>query len=356
MKLLFSTHRLFFAAAMVQAALSVAIWMFMPPASADAITWHAHELIFGYAMAVIAGFLFTKIRPSAALLVFTLWAAARLTWLFLPDAQIAAAILSVAATAAIAGISASGFLQGVKRAQNLVFPVLLAVTAGCDILSQLHVFGIDGTVARPAILAAVYALTALIVVMGGRITGAALSGLHQRTGGKRIAPRLGLERVLPVLLGGAALAMALDAPPVLLAICALPAAAAILLRLVDWLPVLRSAGPDLMALTAAQAFIAAGLGGIGLRVLDPSWNPAAPLHLLTIGGIGITTVTMMLRTTAQRERRPLAATTTGIAAIMLALAAILRTGGGVFGELGCAGAAVAWCLAMLCCAVRLLWR
>jgi uncharacterized protein involved in response to NO len=350
------THRLFFAAAAIQAALSVAIWVFVPPAHADAVAWHAHELVFGYAMAVIAGFLFTKTRPSAALAIFALWAAARLTWLFLPDAQIAAAILSAAATAAIAWIAARGFLRGAKRMQNLIFPILLGVTAGCDGLSQWHVFGFDGAAGRPAMLAAVYALTALIVVMGGRIAGAALSGLHQRAGGARIAPRLGLERVLPFLLGGAALVMALDASPMLLAICALPAAAAILLRLVDWLPALHRAGPDLLALVAAQAFIAAGLGGIGLRVVDPPWTPAAPLHLLTIGGIGLTTVTMMLKTTAQRERRPLPVATTGLAAMLLVVAAILRAGAGGFGDYGYAGAAAAWCLAMLCCAVGMLRR
>lgn len=356
MKTVISTHRLFFAAAMIQAALSVAIWIFAPPANADAIAWHAHELVFGYAMAVVAGFLFTKTGRAPALLAFAVWTAARLIWLFLPAAQIPGAILSIGASVAIAWISASGFLRGVKRAQNIVFPVLLGVLAGCDILSQLHVFGIAGSAARPAVLVAVYAIATLIVVMGGRIAGAAFSGLHQRAGGSRLAPRLGLERVLPLLLGAVALAVALDVPPVILAICALPAAIAILLRIIDWLPALHRAGPDLLALAAAQAFIAIGLAGIGLQALNPPWNPAASLHLLTIGGIGIATVTMMLKIVAQRERQPLATATIGIAAIMLAVAAILRAGAGALGELGYAGAASAWCLAMLCCAVRLLRR
>lgn len=356
MKSAISTHRLFFVAAMIQATLSVTIWIFAPPASADAITWHAHELVFGYAMAVIAGFLFTRTGPVPVLLVFALWAAARLVWLFLPDALIVGAVLSIAATGAIAWISARGFLRGLKRAQNIVFPLLLAALTGCDILSQLHVFGVSWSAAGPAVLAGVYAITALIVVMGGRIAGAAFSGLNQRAGGSRLAPRLGLERILPVLLGGAALTKTLDTPPAMLAICMLSSAVAILLRVIDWLPALRHAGPDLLALAAAQVFIAAGLAGMGLQWVDPPWTPVASMHLLTIGGFGITTVTMMLKTVAQRERLPPAVATIAFSAVMLALAAILRTGGGLIGDFGYTGAALAWCIAMLCSAVRLLRR
>jgi uncharacterized protein involved in response to NO len=75
-------HRLFFAAAAIQAALSVILWIFAPPEVVAGASGHAHELLFGYVPAVIAGFLFAKISRPTSMLVLLLWTAARVAWLF----------------------------------------------------------------------------------------------------------------------------------------------------------------------------------------------------------------------------------------------------------------------------------
>jgi uncharacterized protein involved in response to NO len=90
--------RPFFLAAGIFAVVSMALWMaiyvFGLPFRTDAMSifqWHAHEMIYGYAIAVIAGFLLTAVRnwtniptisgpPLAALVA--LWAIARITLLF----------------------------------------------------------------------------------------------------------------------------------------------------------------------------------------------------------------------------------------------------------------------------------
>ena len=60
-------------------------WHWQP--ALPGLTWHAHEMIYGYAMAVIAGFLLTAVRNWTGvqtlhgiplLLLFLLWLAARL--------------------------------------------------------------------------------------------------------------------------------------------------------------------------------------------------------------------------------------------------------------------------------------
>ena len=286
----------------MQAALSLSVWIFARPERAAGAEWHAHELLFGYVPAVIAGFLLTKTPRPVLMMVLALWVAARLAWFFSSDIPAVAATLGVAATAAITGIAARGFLRGVKRVQNFVFPLLLGLLLGCDILSQLYIFGVAGGMARPAVLLAMYVTVALIVVMGGRIAGAAFSGLVQRAGGARIAPRLGLERIIPFLIGGVAVATAADELPVMLVTCSWLASAAMLFRMRDWLPGLRLAGPDLLALAGSQLFIAAGLAGIGLQQFGAAWSAASALHLLTVGGIGLATVTMMLKTAPQRAK------------------------------------------------------
>jgi uncharacterized protein involved in response to NO len=348
------THRLFFAAAAIQAALSVAIWIFAPPAAASA-SWHAHELLFGYTSAVIAGFLFTKTPRPVVLLVLLLWAAARLAWI-IPVSPVIAAGLSVSATAAISGISARGFLRGAKQVRNFIFPLLLGLLLCCDLLSQMPVFSMAEDMGRVAVLLAMYIVVALILVMGGRIAGAAFSGLIQRAGRARIAPRPGLERILPFLIGGVAVAAATDALPALLTVCAWLAAGVICFRMLDWLPALRLAGPDLWGLAAAQVLIAAGLIGIGLQPFSPGWSTAAPLHLLTIGGIGTATVTMMLKTIAQRERQEPGRRLMMTAVLLLGFAAVVRTMADSVGQMAYAVAAIAWCVAMLCCLTRMLRR
>ncbi|MDQ6969546.1 MAG: NnrS family protein [Mariprofundus sp.] len=89
-----SGFRIFFIAATVFAILSMLIWMgqlvfslALLPEHLSASSWHAHEMIYGYGLAVIAGFLLTAVRnwtgiptlhgtPLQALVL--LWVVARL--------------------------------------------------------------------------------------------------------------------------------------------------------------------------------------------------------------------------------------------------------------------------------------
>lgn len=90
--------RPFFLFAGIFALLSMGLWMGIyvfglpyPTTGISVYQWHAHEMIYGYSMAVIAGFLLTAVqnwtdRPTAsgaALMALTgLWAAARIAMFF----------------------------------------------------------------------------------------------------------------------------------------------------------------------------------------------------------------------------------------------------------------------------------
>lgn len=91
--------RPFFSAAGVFAVITILLWMLMyvfslqlPLSGLTQYFWHAHEMIYGYAMAVVAGFLMTAVgnwtgissfRGSKLIVVFALWLLARLAW-FVP--------------------------------------------------------------------------------------------------------------------------------------------------------------------------------------------------------------------------------------------------------------------------------
>ena len=84
--------RPFYLGAAAFAALAVPIWLWIwasgaEPMSIPGLLWHAHELVFGFAAAVVAGFLFTAVRNWTGLpmphglslgLFFALWLAGRI--------------------------------------------------------------------------------------------------------------------------------------------------------------------------------------------------------------------------------------------------------------------------------------
>lgn len=86
--------RPFFLGAGVFSVIAMLVWMgiyqfgwAMPLLNIESITWHAHEMLFGYALAVIAGFLLTAVKNwtgqqtitgSKLVVLFSIWATARL--------------------------------------------------------------------------------------------------------------------------------------------------------------------------------------------------------------------------------------------------------------------------------------
>ena len=90
--------RIFFLAAGIFSIISIFMWSaifhFQLPLTLEEISvfqWHSHEMIYGYSVAVIAGFLLTAVKnwtgvqtiyAKPLILLFSLWAAARLLFLF----------------------------------------------------------------------------------------------------------------------------------------------------------------------------------------------------------------------------------------------------------------------------------
>ena len=90
--------RVFFLGAAVYSIVTILFWLGMfafnlslPVSGLSSFQWHAHEMIFGYALAVIAGFLLTAVKNWTGIqtahglplaFIFCLWLIARLLFLF----------------------------------------------------------------------------------------------------------------------------------------------------------------------------------------------------------------------------------------------------------------------------------
>ena len=315
----------------------------------DALGWHAHEMLFGFAAAIIAGFLFTAVRhwtggetPRGLSLgaLALLWLAGRVAP-FVAVPEIAAAIdlafLPAVAMAVARPIAAMTPPRGKRRPW---LPVIMLTLL--SIANLLHHTGYAGL--GRALGFGVVAL--LIAVIAGRVIPS-----FTMTGAQVSVPAAPLrDRIALVALG---IAIALDIaaqvvvlPAELLAGANIAAALAHAARLQQWRSHRALRVPLLAILHVAYAWLPVALLLRGLAALDLV-SPALALHALGVGAMAGLMLGMMTRSSLGHTGRPLRAGGWEIAIYAaITLAAGLRL---------CAGLHTDWTLPLLC-AAGLAWE
>jgi uncharacterized protein involved in response to NO len=332
--------RPFFLSAGVFAALSVLFWlpMFLGdialPLAIPPRDWHIHEMVWGYAGAAIAGFLFTAIpnwtgRPPVSgarlLALWSVWIAGRL-------AMATSGVIGLATAAAI----------------DLVFLPLVALIAGIEIVAagNRRNFKLLGVLAVLTLGNAVFhvetlldgaadygqriglaTVIALVILIGGRIVPSFTRNALLRRGPGRLPHPFDRFDVATIVAAILALASWVAAPsiPATAALCAL---AAVLqgLRFARWAGD-RAAGDRLvLVLHVAYAFIPLGFLLLALQVALPQVAMiGAGAHAWGLGAIGIMTLAVMTRATLGHTGRTLVASRGTVIVYGLAiLAALLR--------------------------------
>lgn len=292
--------------------------------------WHAHEMIFGYTVAVITGFLFTAVRnwtglptPSGRRLaaIVLLWLAARVLlatpW---PLLSAAADLLFVLAVAA--GIALPLFKSGNTR--NLFFVALLLILGGANLAFHLVMRGDLAIPLRDMLQLALNVIAFIMALMAGRVVPMFTAN---GVAGSKPERRAWLERTA---LASLLLLLAADllhaAPPLVIAVATI-AAIAHAWRLILWQPLATRATPMVWVLHAAYAWLVAYLALRALGAADIVSQGIAT-HALTVGAIGGLTLGMMTRTARGHTGRPLRAGYPEIACYLLInLAALARVAG-----------------------------
>jgi len=279
---------LFYPAAALYAALMLPLSVSVMPSA-----WHAREMLFGFALAVVAGNQLGPARPRRIVVLFALWLAARAAFLAAPQSALAAA-LNGAFALGLALQVAPRLLRAAKKLRNRVLPgVLVALCAA----AALHPLG------DRVLPGAVMLFALLMLFMGGRIIPPMVAGQLQRQGERlevRVQPRLE-----GVLLAAAALAAAAAFFPQGEAPAALAATAAgtlALARIHRWRPWRLRARPDIACLIAGYTWLGVGLLAVGAALWTGRGLPAA-LHVITVGALGTLTLTVMATTWLLRARR-----------------------------------------------------
>lgn len=338
--------RIFFLAACVFAILAMLVWegvlalqiygttttlpVAMPPH-----LWHAHEMVFGYGAAVLAGFFLTAVPnwtggPAAAhrfiATAFVLWLAGRLALWFsasLPPWLVAGVDL---AFLPVLGGKIAAQLAARPKAQQTIFLVALVLMWLANGLCHLEWLGLVRDGVTPGLRAGLLVLVALITILGGRVTPGFTRNAMVASGRETDLPRT------PAWLAYAATApaMALPAgvilrlPDILLAGLALSAGAAVLARVALWRGGWTLPRPILWTLHLSYAMAGAGLIALGLAGLGVGSEMAA-LHVLGVGAVGGMTLSVLSRASLGHAGRPLhAPPALALAYGLLPLAALAR--------------------------------
>ena len=331
--------RPFFLLAGIAAVVLMAIWLLGYTKRDPLLTyygssgWHAHEMLFGYVVAVIAGFLLTAVRnwtgsvplqgtPLAAL--SSLWLAGRILPLFttgVPPWLVATVDLAFLPTLAL--VLAIPLLRaGQKR--NLFIPLLLLVLMAANALVHMEWLGYAMDSARLGVVLAIYTLVLLITAIAGRVIPFFIESALPAV---KIRPRpvIGYMSVMTVIV----LALAdLFSPTVqIVVVCALAAALVHAWRLRSWMVAAVLAQPLLWILLVGYAWLV-----VGFILLAIAYSGLIPtmiaFHALMVGGIGVMTLGMMARVALGHTGRPLRAPPlVSLAFILVNIAAVVRVAG-----------------------------
>ena len=325
--------RPFYIGGALVAALTVPLWvaMFLGALSWQPVVapllWHAHEMLFGFAVAIIVGFLMTAGKAWTGLAtprgralgaLIALWLTARVASLTGPYALYA--VLDMALLPVVAAILVRLLIQS-RNYRNLPLGLILALLAAANVAFHGAVSGVLSVPVMTPLHAGLALIIMVECVMAGRVIPAFTMAV---TPGLKLVTEVGVERTT---LGVTALGLALwvFAPASLVGFFVLALSALLQVkRLLGWKSNVTRTRPILWILHAAYAWIPVGL--LLLAMAQLGWvSPSAGIHALAVGATGGLIIGMITRTARGHTGRPLAVSKPEVLAYGLVMsAAVLR--------------------------------
>ena len=304
--------RPFFLAAGLFAIISMALWMAsylfavkLEFAGIPANLWHAHEMLFGYTMAVVAGFLLTAIknwtgvevlRGSALAFLLALWFLARL----LPVSGFAVsieviAIIDSAFLLLLVAVCIRPVLM-VRQYKQLGIISKLFLLFLCNVVFYLGLTGDLTHGVQWGLYSALYMIIALILVMMRRVMPMFIKNGIDLAAGENLElkNRLWLDNASLVLLLCLWLSDVFTGYDQFTAVAAIALTALHAVRLAGWYDKRIWKKPLVWILVVAYAFIILGFTLKALAIYA-GISPFISIHAFTVGGVGLLTIGMMSR-------------------------------------------------------------
>ena len=300
--------RPFFLGAAVFGVVLVFVWMLVYTHGVELdfygmspMTWHAHEMIFGYAMAVIAGFLLTAIknwtgvqtlRGLGLVALFLLWLLARLVPLTGLDIPLSVWAMIDLMFMLLLLIAATTPVLKVKQYSQLGIISMLVLLMLSNVLFYLGTAGVIEQGERWGLYSGVYMVIALMLVMARRVIPFFIE--------KGVEGRVEIKNRRWVDVSSLALLFVLWITDVftdkekIVPIIATLLTVLHMVRMAGWHTALIWHKPLLWVLYLAYGFIVAGFALTAAETWY-SLSPGLSVHAYTYGGIGVMTLGMMSR-------------------------------------------------------------
>jgi uncharacterized protein involved in response to NO len=321
-----------------------------PSAALAPIPWHAHAMLYGFAGALIGGFVLTAsghwtgiptTTPLTLALATLSWLAARIALLLAVPLALGAAFDVIFLLLVAALVARVVFLSNNRR--NFFLVAILLGYAALDVWFYVAVARADFVQVTRALLVCVDLLTLLMLAIGGRV-------VPFFTGRKMPEWKMTQFPALDIAVNaGAAILLLLDVAGVgglPRGACMLMVALLAFLRLLGWRGWGTLREPMLWVLHLGYLWLSIGLALRGLG-LAGAWNQPEieTLHGITIGALGTLSLGMMTRVSLGHSGREIRANAALVIVFVLpTIAAVLRL---AIGPAGWTWAACVWILAFL---------
>jgi len=335
--------RPFFLFSALWAAIAAPLWLYAFLSGGPVgLSWHVHEMLFGYTGGVVVGFLLTAVpnwtgrlpvvgTPLA--LLFGLWLAGRAAMLAMAlNADLASEVWPLIIDGlflfAMAGVVWREVLAG-QNWRNV--PVAVMVTLFALANAGFHLEAGAGGVANLSTRLGLAVWALLIALTGGRVPPRFPRNWQTKRGGPlpAVAGRLDVVTLAVTAAGLVAWSVAPTHPAS--GALLLAAGGLNLVRLIRWRGDATVAEPLVWILHLGYLWLAAGLFFTGLSVAAPGLvPPSVGVHALTAGAIGVMTLAIMTRATRGHTGRPLAAGRIEVLIyVVINAAALTRVTGGL---------------------------
>ena len=292
--------------------------------------WHAHEMLLGYSIAVISGFLLTAVKNWTGVQTVQgaklaglclLWVYGRIVPFYselLPDTLIA--LIDFSFLPALAYFVAKPILQS-GNLRNLFFIGLLLMMALGNALIHAEILGVTENSAWQGLELVVAIIMMMILVIAGRVfpffTERGLKGVMAIRNPMLDIAAIATSALVFILL-------VFNVSGLFLTLSAVLAVIANCVRVSGWYEPRIWYVPLLWVLYMGYAWIIAGFVFVALSSVSLV-QPSLAIHAFTVGGIGVLTLGMMARVSLGHTGRAMKASNTiAIAFALINLAALFR--------------------------------
>ncbi len=290
--------------------------------------FHGHEMLFGYAGAVLAGFLLTAGGRWSSRETLTGWPLGllALTWI---AGRVASFVGLPAAATALAdwlflpavAVALGRAIFSARDRRNYAIVAVVGLLSFANALTHLAALGILPGWDRRGLFLGVDLLIVVIVVISARIVPSFTRNATRRDD-VRSSPRL--DALALALTAASTASNFIVGPSAVTSLLSALAGAALLARARHWGAFACRREPLLWILHVGHGFVALGFLLRALAPMLPLLGGSA-LHAFTAGGIGCLTLGMMARVTLGHTGRMLTASrATGVMFALISAAATLR--------------------------------